>query len=515
MPSPNDSCTWFGLVSVRSLPCLLLVIFANAAPARDLLSDINRYIRAEMDLNQITGLSLAIVSGNEPPLTRAYGVKDLSTGEPMTSATPVDLASVSKSFTGLAVAQLIEAGKVDPDAPVSRYVPNFRVGGASGSNAITVRHLLEHRSGLTRSADYLAPCCVGSNGQNFPEALRTLGGAKLRGRPPAQFRYANSNYIVLAALVEGVARQPFAAYMQTHVFAPLAMPRTTLDRAQAEAWGLAAYHEQQWGRVERGPSEFTGWLGSSGVKSTAEDMARYIEIMLYGEPVPVPPAVSLVRRSLAEPANGYRFGWFINQQADWLDGARVWEHSGDIWGANSAVVLAPGRGAGVAVMINAGAHRARAVARGVLARTIGVSAPPPATVPWEQVPDNLAIAAGAGSMLLLLILTAHLVRVRREFRGGTRRFHWQAGRYQVLRAALLVAMAAYLIARVFAGPRPFEAYPTTLRAVIPLLTAAMTALLLVTAALSFAPRQGRPSNRAVTVRERSSSDPHSTRRPLA
>ena len=469
------------------------MIFANAAPAQDLLSDIDRYIRAEMDLNQIPGLSLAIVSGNEPPLIRAYGVKDLSTGEPMTSATPVDLASVSKSFTGLAVAQLIEAAKVDPDAPASRYVPNFRVGGASESDAITVRHLLEHRSGLTRSADYRVPCCVGSNAQNFPQALRTLGGAKLRGRPPARFRYANSNYIVLAALVESVARQPFAAYMQTHVFAPLAMPRTTLDPAQAEAWGLAAYHEQQWGRVERSPSEFTGWLGSSGVKSTAEDMDRYIEVMLRSESGPASLDVSLVRRSLAEPADedGYRFGWFIDQQADWLDGARVWEHSGDIWGANSAVVLAPNRGAGVAVLINAGAHRAQAVARGVLARTLGVSAPPPAAVPWEQVPDNLAIAAGAGSMLVLLVLTAHLVRVRREFRVGKRRFHWQAGRYQVLRAALLVAMAGYLIARVFAGARPFEAYPTTLRAVIPLLTAAMTALLLVSATLSFAPRQRR------------------------
>ena len=218
-------------------------------------------------------------------------------------------------------------------------------------------------------------------------------------------------------------------------------------------------------------------------------MARYIEVMLYGEPVP--PAVSLVRRSLAEPANGYRFGWFINQQADWLDGTRVWEHSGDIWGANSAVVLAPGRGAGVAVLINAGAHRAQAVARGVLARTFGVSAPPPATAPWQQVPDNLAMVAGAGSLLVLLVLTVHVVRVRREFRAGARRFHWQVGRYQVLRAALLVAMAGYLIARVFAGPRPFEAYPTTLRAVIPLLTAAMTALLLVSATLSFAPRRKR------------------------
>ena len=104
-------------------------------------------------------------------------------------------------------------------------------------------------------------------------------------------------------------------------------------------------------------------------------------------------------------------------------------------------------------------------------------------------PDNLAMAAGAGSILALLVLAVHVVRVCREFRAGARCFRWQVGCYQVLRGALLVAMAGYLIARVFAGPRPFEAYPTTLRTAVPLLTMAMTALLLTVAALSFSSRE--------------------------
>ena len=297
----------------------------------------------------------------------------------------MDLASVSKSFTGLAVAQLVEAGTVELDVPVDRYLPEFRVGGQGVSDGIIVRHLLEHRSGLTRSVDYLVPCCSGSNRQNFPEALRTLRGAIRRASLPAPFLYANSNYIVLAALVENVARQPFAAYMQTYVLAPLAMPHTTFDRARAEAWGLAAYHERQWGRVERSPSNFTGWLGSSGLKSTAEDMALYMRVMLRDESGPASGAVSLVRHSLSEPADAdaYRFGWFVRPQADWLNGALVWEHSGDIWGANSAVALAPGQGKGAAVLINAGAHRAQAVARGILARTLGITAPAASTAPWQ------------------------------------------------------------------------------------------------------------------------------------
>ena len=189
MPSLGQSCRWLGRRRVHFLPYLLFVI-SPTAPAQQVHSDIDRYIRAEMELNQIPGLSLAIVSGEGPPVTRAYGVKDLVTREAMTPLTPVDLASVSKSFTGLAVAQLTEAGMVDLDAPVSRYLPKFRIGGDGEADVITVRHLLEHRSGLTRSADYLVPCCVDSNGQNFPEALRTLRGAKLHEPPTAAFRSA-------------------------------------------------------------------------------------------------------------------------------------------------------------------------------------------------------------------------------------------------------------------------------------------------------------------------------------
>ncbi len=456
-----------------------------------------------MELNQIPGLSLAIVQSDRRPVTRAYGLKDVSTRRAMTAETPVDLASVSKSFTGLAVAQLIEAGAVELDRPVRDYLPEFRIDDAGPSGRTTVRHLLEQRSGLTRGADYLVPCCAGSNGHDFSAALRALGDAKLRQSPPAGFRYANSNYIVLAALVESVAGEPFASYMRAQVFEPLAMTRTTLDRDRAEAWGLAAYHEQQWGRVERSPSEFAGWLGSSGVKSTAEDMARYIEVMLDGVssgsgPGAVSHAVSLVRRSLAGASGDdtYGFGWFITPRAEWLEGGRVWEHSGDIWGANSAIVLVPDHNAGVAVLINMGAHRAQEVARGVLARTLGVSAPPAASAPWQKTPDNLAMAATAGSLLLLLLVTTYLVRVRREFRAGERRFQWAVARAQALRGLLLAGMAVYLIARVFGGPRPLEVYPTTMRTAIPLLTTAMTALLLASAALSFAPRGGTEARRS-------------------
>ena len=483
------------------LVLLALALTGSAALAKEVhsapeLSAIDRYIRDEMELNQIPGLSLAIVQSDRLPVTRAYGVKDLSTREAMTAVTPVDLASVSKSLTGLAVAQLIEVGQVELDAPVRQYLPGFRAGGEDATTPITVRHLLEHRSGLTRWADYLVPCCVGSNGHDFSAALRALGTAKLQPGPPADFRYANSNYIVLAALVESVAGQPFASYMQTHVFEPLDMPRTTLDRAQAEEWGLASYHEQQWGRVERSPSEFTGWLGSSGVKSTAEDMARYIEVMLDGVSSGSAPGrafgpAARVRRSLSEVSGdgGYRFGWFIAPQADWLEGARVWGHSGDIWGANSAVVLAPDHDVGVAVLINMGVHRARDIARGVLAQTLGLPAGAAARTPWQQVPDNLAMLAAGGSVVMLLLLAVHWVRVRREFRAGARRFRVRVGWTQVARGLLLGGMAVYLVVRVFGGGRPFAAYPTTMRVAVPLITSAMTALLALSAVLSFAPRR--------------------------
>lgn len=415
----------------------MIVLLLSAA-----LAGVEPYIEAEMRLNQIPGLSLAVVRGEEVLLSRAWGVRSLATREAMRVDTPVDLASVSKSFTALAVRQL----HLDLDAPIERYLPEYR----AGRGRLTLRRLLRQTSGLTRREDRQVP-----GDASLAESVRRLETAGLRRAPGAAFQYANSNYILLAAIVERVSGRPFAAYLREQVFAPLGMTRTTLDDAE----GLAEYHEAQWGRVRPSPSGFRGWPGASGVKSSADEMARY--------------AIASLRTADAAWAAPYEMGWFVRPQAAFLGGRRVLEHSGDIWGANTAVALAPELRLGVVVLINAGVNRAGEIARGVLARAAGLPGPPPRARPFADSPDNWAICFAVAAAAIFAFLALRLRRLR---------LGWPRDRLGRWRAALLTAMAFYLLILLGLRSRLLPSLPTTLQTAVPLLTAAVIALLLMAAA---------------------------------
>jgi len=446
-----------------------LVLAQNYPPGAVDLRVIDRYIRAEMELNQVPGLALAIVRGNAIS-TKAYGVKSLRSGEPMTPDTPVELASVSKPFTALAVLQLVKAGKLNVELPVVRYLPELSTGGGSAMENITVRHLLRHTSGFTRRNNFLVPCCGQPGEFDLDLAVRKLRAASFRHAPGTRFAYANSNYVLLAALVERLSGLPFPAYMRTHVFLPLGMPRTTLDRTEALGWGLAEPHERQWGRVRPSPSRFFGWYGASLVKSTASDMGRFLAAVLSRDAEVLPAGMWL------DPP--YDWGWFITPRAEWLDGSLVLEHTGDVWGGNTAALIAPERKLGVAVLLNAGVDRAGEIARGVLARTAGRQGPDPGVSPRINDPDFWAICFTMASAFMLAGLVVYVARVRAEFRRGERRFAGMKDWRVRARVILLLGMAgcSLIVALGGEGPPP-ASLPSTLRVALPLLAASFAGIL--------------------------------------
>src|SRR6202023_735803 len=119
-------------------------VFASSGPD---YAAIDRYVQDQVNEARIPGLALGIVHGAEVAHVRGFGRAD-SGGRPVTPQTPFIIGSISKSFTALAVAQLAEAGKVNLDASVQRYVPEFRLADAQRSAEITVRQLLNQTSGI-------------------------------------------------------------------------------------------------------------------------------------------------------------------------------------------------------------------------------------------------------------------------------------------------------------------------------------------------------------------------------
>ena len=468
---------------MRTVLFSLLAATAGAPTPVEPPEPIRAYIREEMALNDIPGLSVAVVKEGRIFALAAFGVRNLDTGEPMSVDTPVELASVSKAFTGLAVAELVRSGALRLEERVTRYLPEFAVGDGKRSSRIEVRHLLRHTSGLSRHDDFLVPCCGRPGDGDLRLAVERLRRARLRHPPGAVFAYANSNYVLLAAIIERVSGEPFADFMRRRVLAPLGMQRTTVEEAEAQAWGKAAGHERRWGRMQAETSQFSGWPGASQVKSTAADLAVFLTAMLG-------PGGELWRNSLREaiaerePEFLYDWGWFVRPSENWLGGAPVIEHGGDLWSGNTAVLLAPRQRAGVAVLINAGVRRAQPISRGVLLRALGRPAPPPARQAWTRQTDNWAIAFTFSGLCLLVAAALRVRRLLGEWRRGLRRLGLCDNRWETARLVLMLAMSAYLLALlVTEAMPPLGALPTSLRFALPLLTVS-TALLLASVALA-------------------------------
>jgi serine-type D-Ala-D-Ala carboxypeptidase len=254
----------------------------------------------------------ALVVGRRGRIVVARGYGAVSWGSGSAAVTPdsvvYDLASLTKAVgTTSAVMALVDDGRLVLDAPVRRYVPAFR---GPGKEAVTVRHLLEHRSGL-------APGAALRRSRTPAEARRRALAAPLHATPGRWVEYSDLGMIVLGFVVEGTSGEPLDAYLQRRVFGPLGMRQTTFRPARsarlAPTGGTAAAVAD--GRVHDSDAAALGGVsGHAGLFSTAADLAVYAQTLLAGGVGPNGVRVfadSTVRAFLLRGAGGTRraLGW--------------------------------------------------------------------------------------------------------------------------------------------------------------------------------------------------------------
>lgn len=265
-------------MQAAALAGLLLLARAPVGRASENAPDysaIDHYVQSQVEANRFPGVAVAVVEGDSIVYARGFGHD--ATGQQVTIQTPFMIGSNSKSFTALAVMQLVEAGLVELDAPVQRYLPEFQLADPVASAQITVRELLNQTSGIpvTAAGDLLLEFQPGSLEKGMAE-LRTV---QPHAAPGAAYEYANANYMLLGMIVETISHRPYAAYVQNHIFDALEMRHTALDS------GAAVGHRYWFGVPLPNPMPYDRTFASvptGGVTSTAEDMARYLSMYLNG-----------------------------------------------------------------------------------------------------------------------------------------------------------------------------------------------------------------------------------------
>ena len=199
------------------------LLLAQTRPTRDNSSPgdrIRQVVRQEMQARKIPGLQLTVVQHGRITFSGAYGLANVENSVPVTEQTIFRVNSMSKAFTGVACMQLVEAGKLSLNAPVSRYLDQL----PDSWRALTIRQLLTHTSGLPEISDDNVRL-VGDGTANG--AWKTVQTLPMQFKAGTQFVYTQTNYVVLGKVIAKLTGEPFASFVQHRQFDPVGMKETS------------------------------------------------------------------------------------------------------------------------------------------------------------------------------------------------------------------------------------------------------------------------------------------------
>lgn len=295
------------------------------------------------------GSYVTIVQDGQDVYTSFNGIADAEHQVPVSEDTVFDLASIAKTVTGYAIAELEESGKLSADDDIRIYLPDFPDYG----HTITIAHLLHHTSGIKNWTSLLWDMRWPSSDRISTEQMLRLAYAQkdLDFVPGTRYQYSNSGYVLLAAIVEKVTGESFRAWTSTNIFVPLDMQNTFFRDEQRELIPdlAGAYSLNDSGEHTRIVNNTTV-LGSSSLISNGTDMRKWMNFLMS------PPAEKqaivermMTTRSLNDGGeNTYAYGIDVGEYR----GTKYITHSGSWASHTSQIVLLPDLNASVFVAHN-------------------------------------------------------------------------------------------------------------------------------------------------------------------
>lgn len=373
---------------------------------------------------QAAGVAVAIVNQETTLYQNFFGWRDAENQLPIDENTIFGLASISKSFTALAILQLAERGAIDLEGPLSRYIPEFC--NAHAAQPVKVWHLLCHSAGFLPQPRTLASTVAKEMGI-WQEGQAELGdhpglaqrGAELicrrldsqaekTGRPGENLSYSNDSFGLLSEIVRRYGGEhSFPDYIENHILAPLGMNRSGvrfIAPAQDPNCSKLYYLEEdqrQWTR-DFYDNAFV-LMGGGAMKSTLADMKRYLQMYLRGGLTQDGAAVigDYSLREMTKPRQQYAFqqqygyALSIGRMGDWT----MIGHGGSLTGVSSNFQWCPELGVGVVVLCNTSGVPAALIAEEALRWFDGRQIPAPRRQ-WQDAgwtPEQIAQAIGTYS----------------------------------------------------------------------------------------------------------------------
>jgi CubicO group peptidase (beta-lactamase class C family) len=299
----------------------------------------DRVVQEYADTKQFMG-SVLVARGDQVLFSKAYGEANLEWHVANTATTKFRLGSITKQFTAASILLLEARGKLKVDDPLKNYMPDA----PATWNAITLKHLLTHTSGIpnvTSLADFPKRKV---HTAKVEEAIGWFRDEPLEFAPGEKMAYSNSGYLLLGFVIEKVSGQSYAQFVQENIFTPLGMRDSGYDSNSAIIERRAAgYTPRPDGIVNADYVSMTIPHAAGALYSTTEDLLRW-QRGLYGNKIL---SADAVRRMTTPFKAGYGFGLAIPEGK-----RRLYQHGGGIEGFNTQLNYYPESGVTVAALAN-------------------------------------------------------------------------------------------------------------------------------------------------------------------
>lgn len=322
-----DVANWSQANATKTIPSEMHEADAVIQP------EIEAYLQAHLAAGQFMG-SVLVAQGGHVLHSAGYGMADLEHNVANTPHTKHRLGSIAKQFTAAAILNLQDQGLLDVDDPISAYLPDYPNG-----DVITIHHLLSHSSGIPNIEDFPDFVATMREPATPSELIERFADMPLEFEPGDQWAYSSSNYIMLAYILEEMARQPHAEYLDTVLFAPLDMTDTGYDRFETILESRASgYTMGEDGLQNAAFIDMSRAVGGGSLYSTVLDLHTWTQALLKDAVLS-----DEARELLFTPAmeidegNSYGYGWGIGNE--W--GRRVISHDGGINGFTTYLTLIP------------------------------------------------------------------------------------------------------------------------------------------------------------------------------
>lgn len=296
-------------------PAFLFAALALAAaasedrPFQEAIREFEDFAVRMMAQDRIPGLSASFMKGDFV-WAGGFGLADVENGTPMSAEGSFRLASITKPLTAVAVLQLYEQGRIDLDAEVQVYVPDF----PKKTWPVTVRLLLGHLAGISHYRDLQTEGRI-REPKTTRQALAVFEDFALVGEPGAVYNYSSYGYNLLGAVIEGASGLPYGEYLRRHIFNPLDMGNSRLDSPLDLIPNRVRGYRIVGGRLVNSEYvDISSRFAAGGTRATVGDLMKFARGVMSGKLLKEETTRMMFASMVVENGSltGYGMGWTVN-----------------------------------------------------------------------------------------------------------------------------------------------------------------------------------------------------------